>query len=210
MMSAALVVTGLNAQAPVSPLAEGVKMLNYEKNKSALCFFKARLTAISNHQINKSGCLAGGFNTMGSIFSAKRFGINDTLGEGFDTDNGDPVSQFTFKVDNALQATITNSGMVVNNISLSSNTINTTSSALTLTSNNGIIQVAGYLTLIDQSGDPALLGGATKLYTKSAVGGGDTGIYYVNSRPDTDGSTVVTMTEELVSRKRALLLSFIF
>ena len=145
-----------------------------------------------------------------SIFSAKRFGINDTLGEGFDTDNGDPVSQFTFKVDNVLQATITNSGMVVNNISLSSHTINTTSSALTLTSNNGIIQVAGYLTLIDQSGDPALLGGATKLYTKSAVGGGDTGIYYVNSRPDTDGSTVVTMTEELVSRKRALLLSFIF
>ena len=43
MMSAALVVTGLNAQAPVSPLAEGVKMLNYEKNKSALAFFKEAL-----------------------------------------------------------------------------------------------------------------------------------------------------------------------
>jgi len=43
MMSAALVVTGLNAQAPVSPLAEGVKMLNYEKNKSALTFFKEAL-----------------------------------------------------------------------------------------------------------------------------------------------------------------------
>ena len=43
MMSAALVVTGLKAQAPVSPLAEGVKMLNYEKNKSALTFFKEAL-----------------------------------------------------------------------------------------------------------------------------------------------------------------------
>ncbi len=43
MMSVALIVTGLNAQAPVSPLAEGVKMLNYEKNKSALAFFKSAL-----------------------------------------------------------------------------------------------------------------------------------------------------------------------
>ena len=43
MMSVALVVTGLNAQAPVSPLAEGVKLLNYEKNKSALSFFKEAL-----------------------------------------------------------------------------------------------------------------------------------------------------------------------
>jgi len=28
---------------PVSPLAEGVKLLNYEKNKSALAFFKEAL-----------------------------------------------------------------------------------------------------------------------------------------------------------------------
>ena len=34
---------GLFAQAPVSPLAEGVKLLNYEKNKSALAFFKEAL-----------------------------------------------------------------------------------------------------------------------------------------------------------------------
>ena len=43
MMSVALIVTGLSAQAPLSPLAEGVKMLNYEKNKSALAFFKSAL-----------------------------------------------------------------------------------------------------------------------------------------------------------------------
>jgi len=145
-----------------------------------------------------------------AVFTAKRFGVGDTTGEGFDTSNGDVVSQLEFKVDNVLEAIIDSAGLLVNNVRVGGNTINTTANALTLTSNNGLIQVAGYLTLIDQGSDPALLGGATKLYTKSTVGGGDTGIYYVNSRPDTDGSTVITMTEELVSRKRALLLSFIF
>jgi tetratricopeptide (TPR) repeat protein len=37
------VAAGLIAQAPVSPLSEGVKLLNYEKNKSALVFFKDAL-----------------------------------------------------------------------------------------------------------------------------------------------------------------------
>jgi len=32
--------TSLTAQVAPSPLAEGVKMLNYEKNKSALNYFK--------------------------------------------------------------------------------------------------------------------------------------------------------------------------
>jgi hypothetical protein len=145
-----------------------------------------------------------------AVFTAKRFGVGDTTGEGFDTSNGDPVSQLEFKVNNILEATIDSAGLLVNNVRIGGNTINTSANALTLTAANGLIQVAGYLTLIDQGSDPALLGGATKLYTKTTVGGGDTGIYYVNSRTDTDGSTVLTMTEELVSRKRALLLSFIF
>lgn len=145
-----------------------------------------------------------------AVFTAKRFGVGDTIGEGFDTSNGDLVSQLEFRVDNVLEATIDSAGLLVNNVRIGGNTINTSGGALTLTSNNGLIQVAGYLTLIDQGIDPPLLGGAAKLYTKSTVGGGDTGIYYVNSRPDTDGSTVITLTEELISRKRALLLSFIF
>jgi cytochrome c-type biogenesis protein CcmH/NrfG len=37
-------VTGLNAQVAPSPLAEGLKLLNYEKNKSALDFFKSEIT----------------------------------------------------------------------------------------------------------------------------------------------------------------------
>ncbi len=42
-MGVAFVVSGLRAQVAPSPLAEGVKFLNYEKNKSALDFFKSAL-----------------------------------------------------------------------------------------------------------------------------------------------------------------------
>lgn len=35
--------TGLNAQVATAPLSEGIKLLNYEKNKSALDYFKSAL-----------------------------------------------------------------------------------------------------------------------------------------------------------------------
>ena len=41
MVGFAFFVTGINAQVAPSPLAEGIKLLNYEKNKSALEFFKS-------------------------------------------------------------------------------------------------------------------------------------------------------------------------
>jgi predicted Zn-dependent protease len=40
MMAVVLALTGVNAQVPVSPLNEGMKLMRYEKNKSALAFFK--------------------------------------------------------------------------------------------------------------------------------------------------------------------------
>ena len=43
LIGVVFVAAGLFAQTPVSPLAEGVKLLNYEKNKSALTFFKEAL-----------------------------------------------------------------------------------------------------------------------------------------------------------------------
>jgi tetratricopeptide (TPR) repeat protein len=43
IMGVAFFATGLHAQVAPSPLAEGVKLLNYEKNKSALDFFKSAL-----------------------------------------------------------------------------------------------------------------------------------------------------------------------
>jgi Flp pilus assembly protein TadD len=46
MVGFAFFVTGTNAQVIPSPLAEGIKLLNYEKNKSALAFFK---NAVANN-----------------------------------------------------------------------------------------------------------------------------------------------------------------
>jgi hypothetical protein len=43
MMLVALLANGIQAQVASSPLAEGIKFLNYEKNKSALDFFKSEL-----------------------------------------------------------------------------------------------------------------------------------------------------------------------
>ncbi len=40
MMGVAFALSGLNAQVAVSPLNEGLKLMRYEKNKSALTFFK--------------------------------------------------------------------------------------------------------------------------------------------------------------------------
>jgi tetratricopeptide (TPR) repeat protein len=40
MLAVSFALTGVNAQVPVSPLNEGLKLLRYEKNKSALAFFK--------------------------------------------------------------------------------------------------------------------------------------------------------------------------
>lgn len=123
---------------------------------------------------------------------------------------GDAVSQFTFKVDNTLEVTIDANGMLVNNLRLNTNTISSTSSGITLDPFNNELTIDGYMTLIDQGSDPSLLAGSARIYTKSTVGSGDTGLYFVNSRVDTDGSTLLTLQEELVSRKRALLFSFIF
>jgi hypothetical protein len=124
--------------------------------------------------------------------------------------SGDATSQFTFKVDNTLEVTIDANGMLVNNLRLDTNTISSTSSRITLDPFDNEVRVDGYVTLIDQGSDPTLLAGSARIYTKSSVGSGDTGLYFVNSRVDTDGSTVLTLQEELVSRKRALLFSFIF
>ena len=145
-----------------------------------------------------------------ATFVSKRFGIGDTLAEGYDTSNGDASSKFEFKVDNVLEATINSSGLTVGNLNADINTISSTSGKIALAPFSDEVEIDGYITLLDQGSAPALAASAAKIYTKSAVGGGDTGLYYVNSRLDTDGVTTLTLNEELISRKRALLLSMIF
>lgn len=119
-------------------------------------------------------------------------------------------SVIEFKVDNTLIAEMNSSGLEVGSVVLSGDTISNNSiNNLELTSNTGEIDVDAVLTLLDQT-DPSPTAGACKLYTKAAVGSGNTGIYYVNTKVDYDGSTVINLNDELVSKSRALLFSMIF
>ncbi len=123
---------------------------------------------------------------------------------------GEPTSQFTFKVNNTLEAYIDSNGMQVNNIRLNTNTISTSSGGLTLDPFDELLSVDGSIALIDRASDPTVLAGAAKIYTKSLIGGGDTGIYFVNSGTGNDGSTISTITDELISRRRSFVFSMIF
>jgi hypothetical protein len=123
---------------------------------------------------------------------------------------GEATSQFTFKVDNTLEAYIDSNGMQVNNIRLDTNTISSSSSGLTVAPFDELFSVDGSIALIDRASDPSVLAGAAKLYTKSLIGAGNTGIYFVNSGTGNDGSTISTITDELISKRRSLVFSMIF
>lgn len=119
-------------------------------------------------------------------------------------------SVIEFKIDNTLVAEMNSSGLEVGNVTLSGDTVSNNSiNNLELSSNTGEIDIDAVLSLLDQS-DPSPSAGACKIYTKSAVGSGNTGIYYVNTKVDLDGSTVINLQDELVSKNRALLFSMIF
>jgi hypothetical protein len=97
------------------------------------------------------------------------------------------------------RAQITNTGLDVDNINLYGNTVsNRTSNNLILSSYNSFVQVSGVLQLQDQ-GDQSATGGGTRVYSKSSVGPGKTGIYFTNN----------TTSDELVSKSRAVLLSIL-
>lgn len=119
-------------------------------------------------------------------------------------------SVIEFKVDNTLIAEINSAGMEIGNVVIGGDTItNNSISNLTITSNTNEVDVDAVFSLLDQS-DPTPTAGACKIYTKNTVGSGDTGIYYVNTKVDYDGSTVITLQDELISKNRALIFSMIF
>lgn len=119
-------------------------------------------------------------------------------------------SVIEFEVDNTLIAEINSAGMEIGNVIIGGDTItNNSISNLTITSNTTEVDMDAVFNLLDQS-DPIPTPGACKIYTKSTVGSGDTGIYYVNTKVDYDGSTVINLQDELVSKNRALLFSMIF
>jgi hypothetical protein len=126
---------------------------------------------------------------------------DDTRVETHDADASDAPSRITFDVDGVLRAEINNSGLDVDNINIFTNTIsNTSANNLILTATNSNIEVNGYLNLDNKGSDPSSTAGTSKVYSKSTIGAGKTGLYFVNT----------TTSDELVSKKRALLFSMIF
>jgi hypothetical protein len=119
-------------------------------------------------------------------------------------------SVIEFKVDNVLIGELNSSGLEIGNIVISGDTITDSSvNNLTITSNTGEVDMDAVLSLLDQS-DPTPTAGTCKIYTKTTVGSGDTGLYYANTKIDFDGSTVINLQDELVSKNRALLFSMLF
>jgi hypothetical protein len=113
---------------------------------------------------------------------------------------GDAVSELTFKVDNVLEATIDSSGLTVGNINVDVNTISSTANEIILDPFNLNVQVEGHVSLVDQVSDPTAAGSMNKIYSKSSLGAGDTGVYFTNT----------SESGELVSKKRAILFGMIF
>lgn len=100
------------------------------------------------------------------------------------------------------RAQITASGLDVDDVRISGDTIQTTGAEnLILTALNNNVDIDAILNLTDQP-DPSPTGGRTLIYSKSAVSStpGDSGIYFTNN----------VSTDELVAKNRALLFSMLF
>lgn len=112
------------------------------------------------------------------------------------------TSKITFTVDGTIKTQIDSTGINIDNVRITGDTITDISSSnnlvLTATTNN--ITVDAILNLNDQTTDPIVTAGTNKLYSKEISGPGDTGLYFVNTRD----------SNELVSKKRALLFSMLF
>jgi hypothetical protein len=136
----------------------------------------------------------------------------NTSVEVFDSSAGHAPSRIVFTVDGIERGQFNNSGFDVDDINIYQNIITTrnTNADLVLRSASGLIELDGYLILKDQPVDINVEAGTASIYTKSTTGGGDTGLYFVNTKVDTDGSSLKVLQDELVSRRRALVFSFIF
>jgi len=106
----------------------------------------------------------------------------------------------TFLINQVNKATISSSGVSVNNVNINTDTItNTSSNNLTLTATSNNVEVNAVLNLDDQGSSPSSTGGKTKIYSSATAGPGRTGLYITN----------VNTSDELISRNRAVLLSIL-
>lgn len=121
------------------------------------------------------------------------FGSEDSKVQAFQTN-------IQFYVGQQIRATISPVGVSVNNINLFTDTItNTSSNSLVLTAINNNVKIDAVLNLSDQGIDPTVPAGSTKLYSRATVGPGNSGLFFKN----------VNISDELVSRSRAVLLSIL-
>lgn len=128
--------------------------------------------------------------------------LGDTEVEVSDLAAGDAISKITFTVDGLVKATIFSNRIELNSISISSNTISSTGTNQDVIINpngTGIVQVDAHFNLTSQT-EPLTPDDGVTLYV-NAAGDGGTGIYFKNA----DG-----VSDELVSRNKALLYSIIF
>lgn len=112
-------------------------------------------------------------------------------------------SRIVFTVNNTEKGQFNDNGLNVDNVRLLTNTVsNTSANNLILTApTSNTVEIDGVLQLDDTTG-PAAVSGSTKIYTldSSNTGPGKTGVYF----------TSYGNSDELVSKKRAILFSMIF
>jgi len=113
------------------------------------------------------------------------------------------ASSIVFQISTTTKATISASGLTVNNVNLYTDTVNNTTNNLILTATaTNVIEVGGVMQLDNQTSQPTYNSSGTQIYSRSTVGPGKTGIYFTNQNAS-------QTPDELVSRNRAVLLSIL-
>jgi hypothetical protein len=111
------------------------------------------------------------------------------------------ASNIQFSINQILKATISTTGLLVNNVNINSDTISNTTNNLVLTATNNNVEVSAVLNMNDQITTPASTAGKTKVYSSATIGPGRSGVYFTNN--------TITTADELISRNRAVLLSIL-
>jgi hypothetical protein len=118
-----------------------------------------------------------------------------------------PIGYFAAVTGTTSSGTTTSASgsLTVGSVRIYGDTINDISSNnLTLTANSGTVEVNAYTRFDNQSAltyNSGTMSSSTQLYSSATVGPGRTGLYIVNS--------TVQTPDELISRKRAVLLSIL-
>lgn len=136
-----------------------------------------------------------------ALFDDDRILEGDTKVEVHDLSEGDGPSRITFDVDGSELGQFNASGFDVGNIRLNNNTItNTSGNNLVVTATNNNVQITGVVNLDNYGSSVSATAGTSKIYSKSSLGAGNSGIYFANT----------SKSDELVSKSRALLFSMLF